>query len=257
MLFAAENDATPTKPAAMAVGVSLGIDAPTAEPPPLWLVAGESSATYAKERSRRLLNVLVAAALLILLAPVILIVAILVRLSGPGPIIYRQRRVGVDRRRPGSGGNWRRSVDYGGRLFTIYKFRTMRADADRYGQVWATPDDDRVTPVGRFLRKYRLDELPQLVNVLKGDMNVVGPRPEQPEIFASLRDRVPGYQRRQRVLPGITGWAQVNLAYDRCLDDVRQKVHLDLEYLSKASLAHDVRILMRTIPIVALRKGAW
>ena len=114
-----------------------------------------------------------------------------------------------------------------------------------------------MTAVGRILRKYRLDELPQLVNVLRGDMNIVGPRPEQPRIFAELREQIPHYQMRQRVRPGITGWAQVNQGYDDSLDNVRQKVAYDLEYLRRHSVVEDLRILARTVPVVVFRRGAW
>lgn len=216
------------------------------------------TATVATERLRRVLNVLVAFVAILLALPLMLGIAVLVKLTSPGPVFYCQTRVGVDRRR-GGGGNWRRTVDYGGKLFTMYKFRTMThvQPAALAGEVWATPNDPRVTPVGRVLRKYRLDELPQLFNVLRGDMNVVGPRPEQPRIFMSLREQVDRYAVRQRVLPGITGWAQVNLPYDRSIDDVRRKVSLDLEYLQRASALEDVKILARTLPVVLLRKGAW
>src|SRR5690606_29841340 len=118
----------------------------------------------------------VAAVALVLLLPLMLMIALAVRLSSPGPVFYRQARVGIDRRR-GNGGNWRRTVDYGGKLFTIYKFRTMTVQTEAV-ESWARPDDPRITSVGKVLRKYRLDELPQLLNVLKGDMNIVGPRPE-------------------------------------------------------------------------------
>jgi lipopolysaccharide/colanic/teichoic acid biosynthesis glycosyltransferase len=206
---------------------------------------------------RRGLNVAVAGLLLVLLSPVMLLIALVIRLTSPGPVFYTQTRVGLDRRTAG-GGNWRRQVDHGGRLFTMYKFRTMTvAQSIAAPQVWATPDDPRITPVGRVLRKFRLDELPQLVNVLKGDMNVVGPRPEQPAIFASLRDEVEHYALRQRVLPGITGWAQIHQSYDSCVDDVRSKVRFDLYYLRTASAAQDLKILARTVPVVLLRKGAW
>jgi lipopolysaccharide/colanic/teichoic acid biosynthesis glycosyltransferase len=114
-----------------------------------------------------------------------------------------------------------------------------------------------VTPIGRVLRKYRLDELPQLSNVIKGDMNVVGPRPEQPNIFLQLREQVDGYSRRQRVLPGITGWAQVNHHYDQTIDDVRRKVQLDLDYASRMSAAEDLRIMVRTVPVMLFRTGGW
>jgi lipopolysaccharide/colanic/teichoic acid biosynthesis glycosyltransferase len=124
-------------------------------------------------------------------------------------------------------------------------------------QVWASPDDPRVTRVGRILRQYRLDELPQLWNVLRGDMNFVGPRPEQPEIVLRLNQHIGGYTRRNRVLPGITGWAQVNQHYDQCMDDVRRKLELDLEYIERRSPLMDLRIMARTCPVVLFRRGAW
>jgi len=125
------------------------------------------------------------------------------------------------------------------------------------GAVWARPDDPRITAVGRVLRKYRLDELPQLFNVLQGDMNLVGPRPEQPEIFERLRDQVDRYGDRQRVRPGLTGWAQVNQQYDSSIDDVRKKVMFDLEYIRRQSLTEDLRIMARTVPVVLFKRGAW
>lgn len=207
---------------------------------------------------RRSVNVGVALALLLLCAPLMLLIAVLVKLSSPGPVIFRQKRVGLDRRSADSG-LWkgRRGVNYGGRLFTIYKFRTMRMAADPSPEIWAVPNDSRVTPVGRVLRKYRLDELPQLFNVLKGDMNVVGPRPEQPTIFLDLRERVENYGERQRVLPGITGWAQINQSYDTCVEDVCAKVRYDLEYIRQQSLWTDLRVLARTVPVVIRKYGAW
>ena len=209
------------------------------------------------ERSRRFLNVAVAAIGLALAGPVMVVIALLIKLTSPGPVLYQQTRVGIDHRRSESArGNGRREVDYGGRPFTIHKFRTM-APSDGDAQVWATPDDPRVTPLGRILRKYRLDELPQLINVLQGDMNLVGPRPEQPRIFAELREQIPGYQRRQWVRPGITGWAQVNHHYDGSIDDVHRKVALDLEYLARQSVMEDLRIMLRTVPVVLLKRGAW
>ena len=209
------------------------------------------------ERPRRVLNVAAAGIGLVLAAPVMLVIAVLVKLMSPGPVLYKQTRVGLDLRRAGSaGGNGRRRLDHGGRPFTIYKFRTM-APSNGDVQVWARPDDPRVTSLGRVLRKYRLDELPQLVNVLRGDMNLVGPRPEQPRIFADLRHRIEGYAWRQRVRPGITGWAQVNQHYDTSLDSVRRKVAYDLEYVTRQSLLEDLRIMAHTIPVVLLKRGAW
>jgi lipopolysaccharide/colanic/teichoic acid biosynthesis glycosyltransferase len=212
-----------------------------------------------ESRARRVLNITVAIIGLIVTAPLLVAVALLVRLTSPGPILYRQVRVGVDRRNPRLPvGNHRRAIDYGGAPFTIYKFRTMAASASRSDtQVWASQNDVRVTPLGRILRKYRLDELPQLFNVLKGDMNIVGPRPEQPTIFAGLRTQVHGYTQRQRVRPGITGWAQINHHYDVSVADVQTKVALDLEYIARQSFLEDLRIMLRTAPVLVFRKGAW
>jgi lipopolysaccharide/colanic/teichoic acid biosynthesis glycosyltransferase len=140
----------------------------------------------------------------------------------------------------------------------MFKFRTMHLDAEADGKaVWAKKSDPRVTKIGSFLRRARLDELPQLYNVLRGDMNIVGPRPERPSIFARLRNDIPNYHCRQRVKPGITGWAQINQSYDSCLDDVRRKVDYDLEYVSRQSLTHDLRIMSMTIPVMLFRKGGW
>lgn len=208
------------------------------------------------EPTRRALNVTLAALSLILCAPFLLLLALVIKLSSPGPVIYKQTRVGLDRRTPGNPNlNGKRKVDYGGRLFTIYKFRTMAADSGEH-QIWARPNDARVTPLGRVLRRYRLDELPQLVNVLKGDMNIVGPRPEQPKIVLSLREEIDGYTIRQRVLPGITGWAQVNRPYDESIHDVRAKLQYDLEYIEHVSVRQDIGILLRTIPVVVFGRGA-
>jgi lipopolysaccharide/colanic/teichoic acid biosynthesis glycosyltransferase len=134
----------------------------------------------------------------------------------------------------------------------------MRVDAEADGRaVWAQKRDPRVTPIGGILRMTRLDELPQLYNVIRGDMNIVGPRPERPQIFAELRETIPEYPFRQRVKPGITGWAQINQSYDSCIDDVRKKVRLDLEYMNRQSLLMDLRIMSMTIPVMLLRRGGW
>ena len=138
-----------------------------------------------------------------------------------------------DRRSIGRRGGDRRAVDVGGRAFTMYKFRTMTVNAETNGAVWATKNDARVTPIGGVLRGTRLDEIPQLVNVLKGDMNIVGPRPERPSIFMQLRKEIDRYQMRQRAKPGITGWAQINQNYDTSIDDVRRKVEYDLAYIER------------------------
>jgi len=225
---------------------------------PVPIVRASSQSRRRDSWGLRALNVAIAALGLILAAPLMLLIALLIKLTSPGPVIYTQLRVGLDRRNgssayPGS----RRRVDHGGRLFRIYKFRTMRVDSDNNAEVWATPNDSRVTPIGRILRQYRLDELPQLFNVLIGDMNIVGPRPEQPAIFQQLRTQIEGYAQRQRVRPGITGWAQVNQHYDRSIEDVKRKVQLDLEYIEKRSVLHDLKIMLRTLPVMIFRQGAW
>jgi lipopolysaccharide/colanic/teichoic acid biosynthesis glycosyltransferase len=211
------------------------------------------------EQASRVLNVVVAAVALILLSPLLLLIALAVRLTSHGPILYMQTRVGLDRRQTLVNALYdRRMQDLGGRIFTIYKFRTMHADAEAgSGAVWASKGDPRVTTLGRFLRKTRLDELPQLFNVLTGDMNIVGPRPERPSIFARLRHDIREYPLRQLAKPGITGWAQINTDYDQSIEDVRRKVHYDLEYIRDQSLVHDLRIMARTVPVILFRRGGW
>ena len=209
--------------------------------------------------AHRFLNLALALIAVIVLLPVMLVIALLVWMTSPGPILYTQTRVGLDRREPLDGSqNHRRQLDMGGQPFTIYKFRTMRTDAEQLsGAVWAQRNDPRVTLVGRFLRQYRLDELPQLLNVLKGEMNIVGPRPERPTIFAEFREHIAEYPLRQRAKPGITGLAQINHHYDRSLEDVRTKVHYDLEYIRRQSVAEDLRIMLKTVPVILLRRGGW
>ena len=209
--------------------------------------------------AHRAMHVLVAAIALFVALPLLLLIAIAIKLTSRGPVLYTQERVGLDRRVSGSrADNCTRTRDLGGKPFTIYKFRTMRVDAEALsGAVWATQDDPRVTPVGRFLRQYRLDEIPQLLNVLRGEMNIVGPRPERPTIFAELREHIQEYPQRQRAKPGITGLAQIYHHYDRSLDDVRTKVRFDLEYIRRQSLREDLRIMLRTIPVILFRRGGW
>src|SRR6266853_5511617 len=185
-------------------------------------------APQSRDAGRRSLNVVIATLALVLALPVMAAIAVLIKLTSRGPVLFTQPRIGIDRRAIGNaGGNSRRHADHGGQTFTMYKFRTMRVNGGVSHEVWARPDDPRVTAVGSVLRKFRLDELPQLWNVLCGDMNVVGPRPEQPTIFAALRQQIQEYPRRQQVLPGITGWAQINRGYDSNIDDVRQKLNYD------------------------------
>jgi lipopolysaccharide/colanic/teichoic acid biosynthesis glycosyltransferase len=208
----------------------------------------------------RAMNVIIASFALVLASPVMLVLAALVKLTSSGPIFYSQPRVGIDRRRlpPDPNIYDRRTRDLGGAPFMIYKFRTMYVGAES-GRcaVWATEGDARVTPIGRLMRKLRVDELPQLFNVINGDMNIVGPRPERPSIFSQLCVDVADYPLRQRTKPGITGWAQINQSYDTSLEDVRRKVRYDLEYLQRKGVREDLRIMAKTVPVVLFRRGGW
>jgi lipopolysaccharide/colanic/teichoic acid biosynthesis glycosyltransferase len=207
----------------------------------------------------RALNVTVAVVLLLITLPVSMLVALLIKLTSPGPVFYTQTRVGIDRRWNRSRALFeRRAEDLGGEQFTIFKFRSMRVDAEVDGQAqWAVQGDPRVTPLGRFIRATRVDELPQLWNVIRGDMNVVGPRPERPSIFVRLREQIDRYPVRQRVRPGITGWAQINRSYDTDVDGVKEKLRLDLDYLERQSFLTDLTIMLRTVPVVLFRVGGW
>lgn len=221
-----------------------------------------TAASPARTRSAlvvRALNVAIAGTALVALSPVMLVVALAIKMSSPGPIIYAQTRVGQDRRRRARQTSMfdRRACDLGGRVFRIYKFRTMRIDAERRGVQWATKNDPRVTLLGRILRQCRLDELPQLMNVVVGDMNIVGPRPERPSIVRRLAESIEEYPLRHAAKPGITGLAQINLSYDTCLDDVRAKVRYDLEYIRRQSVAEDLRIMLCTMPAMLFRRGGW
>jgi lipopolysaccharide/colanic/teichoic acid biosynthesis glycosyltransferase len=211
------------------------------------------------EIANRLMNILLAFVALAILAPLLILIGLLVAFTSRGPIIYVQTRVGVDRRgrrQPVDLGQDHRMRDLGGSAFHIYKFRSMVANAERSGAVWAQKGDARVTPLGRVLRASRLDELPQLFNVLRGDMNIVGPRPERPSIFARLRESIDEYPSRQLGRPGITGWAQINHRYDTCREDVQIKVRYDLEYLRCQSVAEDLRIMIKTIPVMLFARGS-
>ncbi len=170
-----------------------------------------------------------AAAGLALLAPIMLAIALAVRISSRGPVLYRQIRVGMNHH-----------------PFMIYKFRTMVADAERAGAQWAQRNDPRVTPLGRFLRRTHLDELPQLINVLKGEMSLVGPRPERPVFVSDLTAKIEGYPLRLRVKPGITGLAQVHHRYDESIEDVKVKLAYDLRYIESCGMLTDIRIIWNT-----------
>ena len=226
--------------------------APAVEPP-------ETMPRARSELANRVVNVVISVIALIVLAPLFVLVAIAFKLSSPGPVLYTQTRVGLDRRWTRARAMFdRRTEDLGGQVFTIYKFRSMYVDAERdRGAVWATKNDTRVTPVGRVLRQLRIDELPQLINVIRGEMNIVGPRPERPSIVKQLRVDIAEYPQRHRAKPGITGWAQINHSYDSCLDDVRTKVRYDLEYLRTQSLWVDLKIMVRTVPVMLGKRGGW
>ena len=176
----------------------------------------------------------------VLASPVMILAAILVKITSPGPALYRQERVGLN-----------------GKLFTIYKFRSMRADAEaKTGAVWAQRNDPRITPLGRFLRKSRIDELPQLFNVLRGEMSVVGPRPERPEFVATLSEQIPFYRQRHVVRPGITGWAQINHKYGDSIEDTVKKLEYDLYYIKSLSPAMDFFVMFHTAKVMLLSRGA-
>ena len=208
---------------------------------PSWLIF---SAGFRKSRllqsAKRAMDLSVALVGLLLAGPVMGLVAIAVKWTSAGPTMYRQVRVGQH-----------------GRVFTVLKFRSMRQDAEAAtGAVWATKNDDRITPVGRFLRKTRLDELPQLLNVLKGDMSLVGPRPERPEFVTQLTQQIPFYGQRHIIRPGLTGWAQVRYTYGSSVEDAMEKLQYDLFYIKNLSLSLDLFIMLSTVKTVILRQGA-
>ena len=177
--------------------------------------------------------------LLALASPLMLITMILIKLDSPGPVIYRQERVGL-----------------AGRSFMCLKFRSMRSDAEKDGVArWSTKNDSRVTRIGSFLRKTRIDELPQLISVLKGEMSMVGPRPERPSFVAQLREQIPYYDVRHSIKPGVTGWAQVRYSYGASVEDARRKHQFDLYYVKNNSLFLDLIILIETVSVVLFREG--
>lgn len=237
----------------------LGLHVPHTREPSF--AAAPAADVLPRERSEiasRAVNFVLALVGLIVLSPVLTIVCLLVKATSKGPILYSQTRVGLDRRYRSRHSDGRRQHDQGGRPFEMYKFRTMRVDAEPDGRaVWATRADSRVTSIGKVLRRARIDEIPQLYNVVRGEMNIVGPRPERPTIFAELRQSIPEYPLRQRVKPGITGWAQINQSYDACIDDVRRKVAYDLQYLRRQSMLEDLRIMTMTVPVMLFRRGGW
>jgi exopolysaccharide biosynthesis polyprenyl glycosylphosphotransferase len=195
---------------------------------PMWLLAG-----------RRMVSLLASVVLFTLAAPVLAIVSILIKLDSKGPVFYSQERVGM-----------------GGRSFKMLKFRTMKNDAEVGGVKWAQKNDPRVTGIGKWLRRFRIDELPQILNVVKGEMGIVGPRPERPEFVAKLRRQIPYYDLRTLVPPGITGWAQIRYPYAASLEEAREKLQYDLWYVKHLSVRLDLSILFHTAKVVVFGRGA-
>jgi exopolysaccharide biosynthesis polyprenyl glycosylphosphotransferase len=189
-------------------------------------------------RIKRLLDVLIALVLLVVALPALAVVALLIKLESRGPVIFRQARTGL-----------------GGAEFEVLKFRSMTQDAERDGPQWARDADPRVTRVGRVIRLLHIDELPQLINVLKGEMSFIGPRPERPVFNAMLEQEIPLYSLRHLVRPGITGWAQVMYPYGASVEDAREKLQYDLYYIKNYSVLLDIGIVFKTLRIVLLGKG--
>ncbi len=209
--------------------------------PPSWFFLGEGFGLVANSlrlRIKRLVDILIALSLLLTTWPFMFLTAILVKLESRGPAIYRQTRTGKD-----------------GHDFIIFKFRSMRQDAEKQGAQWAQKSDPRVTRIGKFIRLTRLDELPQLWNVLKGDMSFVGPRPERPEFNQELAEKIPYYNLRHLVRPGLTGWAQILYPYGASIEDAREKLQYDLYYIKNANFILDLQIVLKTISVVVLGKG--
>ncbi|MCX7761742.1 MAG: undecaprenyl-phosphate glucose phosphotransferase, partial [Candidatus Kryptonium sp.] len=189
--------------------------------------------------AKRLIDIFISLTVLVLGLPLWIIIAILIKIDSKGPVIYKQERVGKD-----------------GKIFTLYKFRSMFENAEAMtGPTWASKNDPRVTRVGRILRKLHLDEVPQFFNVLKGDMSLIGPRPERPAFVEKLSKEIPLYKRRLKVKPGITGWAQVKYKYDESIEDVKKKLQYDLFYIENMSLRMDFKIIVHTILHILSGKG--
>jgi len=189
--------------------------------------------------TKRWLGIASSALSLILSLPLFLFVALAIKLDSWGPVFYRQERVGQD-----------------GKTFTMLKFRSMRNDAEENGPKWAAINDDRITRVGRFIRKYRLDEIPQMINVLKGDMSFIGPRPERPIFVDKFAKEIPYYPQRHVVKPGISGWAQIRYPYGASKEDALEKLKYDLYYIRHFSIFFDISIILETGKVVLLGKGS-
>ena len=207
---------------------------------PSYLIFNKGFATDpAADLGKRLLDIFLALLVFTFTWPLMILTAIAVRMDSAGPVLFRQERCG-----------------HHGRPFTVLKFRSMSADAEaKSGPVWASEGDPRITRVGRFIRKTRLDELPQVFNVLLGDMSMVGPRPERQHFVEQLAQEIPYFNQRHVVKPGLTGWAQVNYPYGNTVEDSKNKLQFDLFYIKHQSLLFDLSILFSTIKTVVLRRG--
>lgn len=206
---------------------------------PSWLIfSGRGKQTRFSAVVRIVLHRLVALVGLIFSLPVMLVTIVFIKLESKGPVFYKQERVGK-----------------GGQTFMVLKFRSMRTDAEKDGPRWATTDDERITQVGRFIRKVRIDELPQFWNILRGDMNFVGPRPERPHFVSQLAKEIPYYEQRHLIAPGLTGWAQIKYPYGASIEDARRKLEFDLYYIKNQSLLMDAMILFETVKTVLLSRG--
>jgi sugar transferase (PEP-CTERM system associated) len=208
---------------------------------PSWLIFSDGfRASRVTRFVKRMLDLSFSIILAIVSAPLMALTAMAIRLDSPGPMLYSQERVGEN-----------------GAVFKIYKFRSMRTDAEVAGTpVWARDQDDRVTRVGRFIRKTRLDELPQLWNVMRGDMSFVGPRPERPFFVDQLAKDIPFYLQRHSVKPGLTGWAQVKYQYGSTVEDAMEKLRYDLYYIKHLSIVFDLTIVLDTVKVILFGKGA-
>jgi exopolysaccharide biosynthesis polyprenyl glycosylphosphotransferase len=192
-----------------------------------------------EQSMKRLTDICASLIVLFFSSPLWVLISIAIKMDTPGPVVYSQERVGKD-----------------GKIFKMHKFRSMRSDAEKEsGPVWAPQNDNRVTKIGRFLRNSRLDEIPQFINVLDGDMSLVGPRPERPFFVEKLSKQIPLYLRRLKVRPGITGWAQIKQGYDRTIEDVKSKVRYDLFYIENMSFRMDIKIILYTFYVMLMGKG--
>ena len=207
---------------------------------PSWLIfSGRGRQAKLTTITRNTVHWLVALIGFLLCVPIMIVTALLIKVDSRGPVLYKQERVGKN-----------------GRRFVLMKFRSMKVDAEKSGPVWASKSDDRTTRVGRIIRKVRIDEIPQFLNILKGQMSFVGPRPERPHFVAQLAEEIPYYEQRHLIAPGLTGWAQIKYPYGASIEDARQKLQYDLYYIKNYSLILDAIIMFETIKIILFGRGA-